>query len=128
KKTMAVHIVFFVVGVFLWTFLEYTMHRFWGHTKKKNPQNPFTAEHRQHHAQFDYFAPAWKKALAALAVLTAVTLLVGFPLGWANGFAFALGLAGMYLVYEAIHSLAHKRAPINAYGRWFRMHHFYHHF
>lgn len=125
---MLLHIFFFMVGVFSWTFLEYMIHRFWGHSKKKKTLNPFTPEHRRHHAEFNYFAPAWKKGLAAVVVLAVLTLLVGLPFGWVNGFVYALGVAGMYVVYEAIHSLAHKRPPINAYGRWFRMHHFYHHF
>ncbi len=125
---MTLHILFFALGVLSWTFLEYVIHRFWGHTRKKKPLNPFTGEHRRHHAEFDYFAATWKKLMAAILVLTSVTLLIGFPLGWLNGFAFASGLAGMYLVYEAIHWLAHHSAPVNAYGRWFRMHHFYHHF
>lgn len=125
---MLLHILFFLFGFFSWTFLEYVIHRYWGHTRKKKPLNPFTAEHRRHHAEFNYFAAAWKKLISAVLVLAGVTLVVGLPFGWTYGLAFAIGLAGMYLVYEAIHSLAHKRAPINAYGRWFRMHHFYHHF
>lgn len=125
---MFLNLLFFIIGVFCWTFLEYMIHRFWGHTKKKNALNPFTAEHRRHHAEFDYFAPAHKKALAALVIGGMLTLLMSLPFGWQNGLSFSVGLIGMYLVYETIHALAHHRAPINAYGRWYRMHHFYHHF
>lgn len=119
-------IISLATGVFTWTFLEYVIHRFLGHKKKTD--NPITQEHRQHHSQFDYFAPAWKKLIMAVIILGTLTLLVGLPVGWLYGFSYSLGIAGMYLVYEALHKRAHTHAPLNAYGRWLRMHHFYHHF
>lgn len=119
---------FLLAGIITWTFMEYVIHRFWGHTKKKNPRNPFTTEHRRHHAEFDYFAAAYKKAAAAIIVLSVLTVALGIPFGWLNGFMYGIGLAGMYLTYEAIHTMAHRMAPLTIYGRWYRKHHFYHHF
>lgn len=119
-------IISLISGIFTWTFLEYVIHRFIGHKKKTD--NPITQEHKHHHSQFDYFAPAWKKLVMALLVLGVSTLLVGWPLGWVMGFFYSLGITGMYLVYEALHKRAHTHAPLNLYGRWLRMHHFYHHF
>ena len=121
-------IVFFISGVLIWTFLEYVIHRFLGHAKSKRVNTPFTKEHRRHHAEFHYFAPAWKKALTAVVVLVIFTVVIGWPMGWNYGFAFAMGLSGMYLFYEIMHWVSHQYAPKNAYGRWVRKNHFYHHF
>lgn len=119
-------LIFFVAGVFTWTFLEYFLHRYLGHWK--NGKNDFTKEHLRHHRETHYFAPAYKKAMAALFVLSALTLLLRFFIGWTAGFSFSLGLSMMYVVYEILHKRAHTHAPIGVYGRWLRKHHFYHHF
>ena len=58
------------LGVLTWSLLEYLIHRFLGHEPRTRP-NPFAAEHIRHHSEGDYFAPTWKKVLAA-ALLTAV--------------------------------------------------------
>ncbi|MCA9539410.1 MAG: sterol desaturase family protein, partial [Myxococcales bacterium] len=49
--------------------------------------------------------------------------LVGLP-----GVSFAFGFGVVYATYEVIHRRLHTAAPLNAYGRWARRHHFYHHF
>jgi len=117
---------YFTLGVIFWTILEYFLHRFLGHWKKG--KNVFTVEHLRHHRETDYFAPAYKKAIAAFIVLALSFLIFGAILGWVKGFSFAFGLALMYGIYEIIHKRSHTHAPINGYGRWNRKHHFYHHF
>jgi len=119
-------IVLFLLGVVLWTFLEYVIHRFLGH--KKNSKNIIKKEHGQHHSLAHYFVPLHKKALMATVVLIVCTLLTGAPFGLANGIAFSLGLAGMYFVYEVTHRLFHSNEPLIKYGLRMRKHHFYHHF
>ena len=119
-------LLFFLAGAFTWTILEYFLHRYLGHWKQG--KNDFTKEHLRHHRETYYFAPAYKKAIAALFVLGACTLLLRFLMGWVEGFTFSLGLSLMYVVYEILHKRAHTHAPIGAYGRWLRKHHFYHHF
>ena len=116
----------FALGAVFWTFLEYALHRGLGHNPKR--KNLFTVEHLLHHKEVNYFAAAYKKAAAAVVVIGAVTLVLGAVIGWANGFAFSIGLALMYLVYEFVHSYLHTHAPRNAYGALLRKHHFYHHF
>ena len=116
----------FFLGVFFWTILEYTLHRFLGH--KKHLKNVFTTEHLRHHREGDYFAPAYKKAIAALLVLAISTLILGLIFNWLSAFTFSFGLSLMYGVYEFLHKRAHTHAPFNFYGRWLRKHHFYHHF
>lgn len=114
-------------GALTWTLLEYLIHRFLGHHPALRP-NPFGTEHVRHHAEGDYFAPSWKKALAALATTAALwwpaTRLAGLELGA----AYLAGLMGFYAVYEWLHRREHTHAGVSAYGRWARRHHFAHHF
>lgn len=114
-----------VAGVLTWTLLEYVIHRWAGHVYKRNF---FGTEHTRHHREGDYFAAAWKKGIAAVVVLLVLTNAVGLWLGWGVGFTYAGGLTGFYLTYEWLHRREHTHAPANAYGRWARRHHFWHHF
>lgn len=123
---MASIVFFFILGFIFWTFLEYALHRGLGHNPKL--KNLFTVEHLLHHKEVNYFAAAYKKAGGAIVVVGCSTLLIGYGIGWANGLAFSIGLASMYLVYEFVHSYLHTHAPRNAYGVMLRKHHFYHHF
>jgi sterol desaturase/sphingolipid hydroxylase (fatty acid hydroxylase superfamily) len=116
-----------ILGVLTWTLLEYFIHRFLGHHPKLRP-NPFAAEHIRHHSEGDYFAPTWKKLLAA----AAATALLAWPATWllgvGPGLAYLAGLMSFYGVYEVLHRREHTHAGINAYGRWARRHHFAHHY
>ncbi len=114
------------MGVAGWTFLEYILHRFLGHWKQG--KNGFTQEHLRHHRTVDYFAPAYKKALAAVVVVGASSTLFSFLFGLTLGLAFSIGLSSMYIAYEVVHRRCHTHAPKGFYGRWVRKHHFYHHF
>lgn len=116
-----------VGGVTLWSLCEYLLHRFLGHDKRTWP-NGFAAEHTRHHSQGDYFAPAWKKGLAALAALLIVTPLAVWAAGLAHGGLFSAAFVAMYLTYEGLHRRAHTHPGLGRYGRFLRRHHFYHHF
>ncbi len=113
-------------GALTWTLLEYLIHDFLGHRGGVN--NPFGAEHVKHHATTHYFAPAWKKALAAGPVVLGAWGLLALGLGAGAGSAYAGGLAAMYVAYEVVHRRFHTRAPRGPYGRFLRRHHFHHHF
>lgn len=116
-----------LAGAFTWTFLEYTIHRWLGHDRRFR-RTPFGAEHVRHHIEGGYFAPTYKKLLAA-AVAAAVLLAPAvLALGVAAGAAFVTGLIGFYGVYEALHRLEHVTGGLGPYGRWARRHHFTHHF
>jgi sterol desaturase/sphingolipid hydroxylase (fatty acid hydroxylase superfamily) len=116
-----------VLGVLTWTLLEYLIHRFLGHEPKTRP-NPFATEHVRHHSEGDYFAPAWKKALAALAFLAVLLPPALWIAGAAHGGAYVAGLIGFYVTYEVLHRREHTHAGFTAYGRWARRHHFAHHY
>ncbi len=107
------------LGAFGWSFLEYVIHRWLGHDRRTRP-NPFATEHVRHHSEGNYFAPAWKKALAAIA---AIALLSG-PAVWLGGvgagLAFVVAFAGAYLGYEAMHRREHTHPGSGSFGRFFR--------
>lgn len=116
----------FLLGAIGWTLMEYVLHRFVFHGT--SPKRLGAREHRRHHAQVDYFAPWWQKAIAAL-VTTAILLpLLSLVAGLQNGSAATLGFIAMYLFYEVLHRRAHTHAPRGRYGRWLRKNHFAHHF
>lgn len=123
---MWIHLLTFLLGVLTWSFLEYVIHRWLGHDARLRP-NFFEVEHTQHHAHGDYFAPGWKKLLAAAIVLVAAGVPAVFLAGW-PGLSWAAGLTAFYLFYEVLHRRAHTHRGFGAYGRWVRRHHFWHHF
>ena len=116
-----------LLGVLLWTFLEYLIHRFMGHYRPWRG-NIFEQEHTRHHSQGNYFAPAWKKGGAAVLVTAILSPPAVLLVGWAPGLSFVLGFVTFYLTYELLHRLAHVHAGVGFYGRWLRRHHFHHHF
>jgi len=118
-------IVAIVLGVFTWSLLEYLIHRWLGHRFKRNP---FGVEHVRHHIEGNYFAPSFKKLIAAVvfaAVVIGPAILIA---GTTNGIAYVVGLVTFYLMYEWLHRREHTHAAIGPYGRWARRHHFHHHF
>lgn len=125
--TMGSAILAVVSGVGLWSLCEYLLHRFLGHDKRTWP-NGFAAEHTRHHSQGDYFAPSWKKGLAAAAALGVVLPLAVIAAGWSLGALFSGAFVAMYLTYEGLHRRAHTHPGLGRYGRFLRRHHFYHHF
>ncbi|MEO6776928.1 MAG: sterol desaturase family protein [Kofleriaceae bacterium] len=114
-------------GVLSWTLLEYLIHRWMGHDRRFR-RTPFGVEHVRHHIEGDYFAPTWKKGIAA-AILIAVLIGPAVALGGAaRGAAYVVGLVGLYAGYEWLHRREHTYAGVGPYGRWARRHHFHHHF
>jgi sterol desaturase/sphingolipid hydroxylase (fatty acid hydroxylase superfamily) len=114
-------------GILSWSFLEYVLHRFLGHDRRTMP-NFFSVEHTRHHSVGDYFAPSWKKALAAALVFSTVGPLASLALGARIGLSYTSAFVAMYLLYEIVHRRAHTHAGIGPYGRYLRRHHFHHHF
>ena len=116
-----------LAGAATWSLAEYGIHRHLGHDPKLHP-NPFSKEHRRHHATTDYFAPSYLKLVAAAGAMAVVAPAAATLLGARAGAAFGFGFASAYLSYEVLHRLAHVRGPRSGYGRWLRRHHFHHHF
>lgn len=114
------------LGAFAWTLAEYVLHRFVFHGASATRLG--AREHRKHHAEVDYFAPWWQKALAAGAAVGLIAPLAFATAGATFGAAFATGFVGLYLYYEVLHRRAHTHPPRGPYGRWRRRNHFAHHF
>ena len=106
--------------------MEYMLHRFLGHVHKG--KNFFKAEHKMHHAKANYFAPVYKKVVAAVAVSIALFLLLNVFLSALNAVSFITGFMGMYFLYERTHYRYHQKEPVAKPFIVLRKHHFYHHF
>lgn len=115
------------LGVSTWSILEYALHRFLGHDRRTMP-NFFSVEHTRHHSEGAYFAPAWKKALVAIAIAGLTFALLALIVEEALAVGYTMGVVAMYVTYEVLHRRAHTHAGIGAYGRFRRRHHLYHHF
>lgn len=115
----------FVVGIVLWTLLEYVLHRFAGHSNRLGKH--VRKEHFAHHATPDYFTSLPRKLVLAVPVLSALGAIAVPLVGWA-GLATVAGTAVGWTFYEALHKATHVRGPRNAYGAWARRHHLHHHF
>lgn len=108
-----------LTGILLWPIMEYLLHRFVGHEWKVNTL--FKREHRKHHAVKDFFAPTLYKLIAAVIVVSLITLAT-------RSLLFATSFTLMYLFYEWTHYSIHKFKPRTEWGRRMRAHHLHHHF
>lgn len=118
----------FATGVASWSASEYLIHRFMGHEWAKKHRNAFSVEHVKHHATTSYFAPSYKKGLAAVGASVVLGPAASLFAGRRRGLAFTAGYVSMYLAYELVHRRAHTHAPTGPYSRWVRRNHFAHHF
>jgi sterol desaturase/sphingolipid hydroxylase (fatty acid hydroxylase superfamily) len=114
------------VGVVLWTFLEYTLHRFAFHRRIFGKL--VAKEHLLHHAKVDHFAHWSIKLALAVPVLLTIIGLSSLLVGWQLGTSVPIGVLSGYGFYEILHRRIHVSAPLGAYGRWARRHHLLHHF
>jgi dihydroceramide fatty acyl 2-hydroxylase len=120
----------FALGVLLWTLVEYLMHRFLFHWPAEGPVGRVVTfvVHGHHHV-----TPRERSRLAATPVQfgSLGLLLAGF---WQLVFdspTWALAMAGTatgYLLYEAIHYLAHHGRPKSRLLKALVRHHLAHHY
>lgn len=133
--------IWFLLGGVGWAFSEYLIHRFVGHGPRRQPSPTwwrnllpsglaaqFNHEHLAHHADPRYFAPWWRKALAAAVALPLIGALASLLGGTHRGLPFALGYGVVYALYEVLHRRIHTSAPLGRYGRWLRRNHLLHHY
>lgn len=119
-------------GVFLWSFMEYVLHRFAFHEAKG--RNYGSREHLRHHGSDDTVLESWYLSwagvlLVGLAAIPFLGHLAGVTqLGWGVGIGYVAG----YGFYDWVHWRAHRRpipgGSFGRYERWLRKHHFTHHF
>ena len=110
----------FLAGAALWTFGEYTIHRFAFHEARG--RNYGSREHLRHHARREFSLrdnwPAW---LGVVGVGYGLARLTGWP-------SVGVGWVLAYAHYEWLHMACHLWAPRTRYGAFVRRHHFHHHF
>lgn len=119
----------FGVGLLVWTFLEYLLHRFLFHMEARTPEERFRSfmVHGYHH-EF----PNDKLRLVAPPLMSwpiaAVMLLVYHYTAGANMWILFAGTATGYIAYDWIHYYTHHFKPSNAVGKWLKQYHLLHHF
>jgi len=125
----------FMMGIFLWTFIEYTLHRFVFHfpARGKRQERIIFLFHGIHHAQPQcktrlVMPPAVSIPLAfvfyGLFYLLFVTLL-GIP--WWVHPLFAGAIFG-YLTYDMIHYATHHLPMHSGYAKFLKRYHMQHHY
>ncbi|GAP18265.1 sterol desaturase family protein [Levilinea saccharolytica] len=125
----------FLIGLFLWTFAEYTLHRFLFHYPPKTPRQEkiFFLFHGVHHAQPQcktrlVMPPVLSIPLAALfygLFYLVVAVWLHAPL-WV-GPLFSGYITG-YLLYDMIHYATHHFAMRSGYWKFIKRYHMQHHY
>jgi 4-hydroxysphinganine ceramide fatty acyl 2-hydroxylase len=120
---------FFVIGVFLWTLLEYVIHRWCFHYEPKTQwgrQLHFIV-HGVHH---DYPNDASRLVMPpSVSVPLAIFFYLVFVLIFGRSSAAVwAGLICGYLGYDMIHYATHHFAMKNAIGSWLKQYHLRHHY
>jgi sterol desaturase/sphingolipid hydroxylase (fatty acid hydroxylase superfamily) len=122
----------FALGMFVWTLLEYVLHRFVFHFKP-DPQSELQVDamwliHGVHH---DYPSDPDRLVMPPFATLVVASLL-WLPILWAFGpvynTAFFGGLVLGYVGYDLTHFWLHHAVPTSEFGKWMRKYHMVHHF
>jgi dihydroceramide fatty acyl 2-hydroxylase len=114
-------------GLLLWTWIEYSLHRFAFHWVPRSKRLRRLQSHLEHHARPD--DPRF--TVASLAFSLPVTLAVWGVLvavaGWERGAVVTTGAILGYLFYEVVHFSTHfSRLEAWPFRSW-REHHFEHH-
>lgn len=119
----------FVFGVFLWTFLEYILHRFIFHyvPKSKWGKRLHFVMHGVHH---DYPSDATRLVMAPgiSLPLGAFFYLVFWFVFSSNVNAIFAGTMFGYVCYDTIHYATHHFKLNRGIGKWLRQYHMRHHF
>lgn len=120
----------FLVGIFLWTFIEYTLHRFAFHYEPKSDWGKrfHFIMHGVHH---DYPNDATRLVMTPTVSLPLSGFFYGlywliFGFEYAN--AMFAGTAFGYVCYDTIHYATHHFKLNHGIGKWLRQYHMRHHF
>lgn len=120
--------VFFAAGLFLWTFIEYVLHRYAFHWVPRSKRLREMQLHIDHHAHpEDPHNGVTPLSFSVPVTLSIWLVLVAATGSWERGSVMCTGTVLGYLVYELVHFSTHfsrlERQPF----RYWREHHFAHH-
>ncbi len=124
-------IVFVLLGIIAWTFIEYVLHRFVYHwnTRREPFKSMVSMLHLAHHRDTDdkylIFSP-----LTVSLLLSSVLYLVFFAVtqSWSAGALMMSGLTVGYTYYEWLHYGAHHFKTHQPMYKYLRKYHLAHHF
>jgi sterol desaturase/sphingolipid hydroxylase (fatty acid hydroxylase superfamily) len=125
----------FLLGIFIWTFIEYTLHRFLFHypARGKLPERIIFLFHGIHHAQ-----PQCKTRLVMPPVVSIPLAFFFYGLfflifstilkvsWWVH--PLLAGTISGYLVYDMIHYATHHLAMHTGYAKFLKRYHMQHHY
>ena len=125
----------FVLGLFLWTFAEYTLHRFLFHHKPRTPRQEriFFLFHGIHHAQPQVktrLVMPFPVSIPMAAVICGFFYLVVAVLLRAPQWVAPLiaGFLSGYLVYDLTHYAQHHFPMRSGYAKYIKRYHMQHHY
>ncbi|WP_456488570.1 sterol desaturase family protein [Caminibacter pacificus] len=123
SKDVWASIALFVLGVIIFTFIEYAVHAWLFH--ENHPLKVFIEGHAHHHQNpFSYDAmPFFMSALIASIFVWLFHFIM--PLG--DAFAIVGGMALGYFNYGIMHHIMHRREFSSKYWRYMQEFHFVHH-
>jgi sterol desaturase/sphingolipid hydroxylase (fatty acid hydroxylase superfamily) len=121
----------FASGVFLWTLMEYILHRFIFHTEPAQHHQSKLRQfmlHGYHHEHTNdprrlVAPPIMSWPMAAIAY-TLIYILIGE----AAAQALFAGITSGYVIYDWIHFYTHHARPKTRFGKYLRRYHMEHHF
>lgn len=120
----------FFLGVFLWTFLEYVLHRFVFHYVPKTGWGK-RLHFMMHGVHHDYPSDATRLVMApAISIPLATFFYLLFWLIFGSTYVNAIFAGTMfgYVVYDTIHYATHHFKLNRGIGKWLREYHMRHHF
>ena len=108
----------FVIGLIVWTFVEYVIHAWLSHTFKTFA-TPFHNGH--HHDPRNVFAV---RTWLPLAIIWSGAVSIW---GFVTGVVFFSGILAGFAIYELLHYRIHFAVPRNSWESWLRTRHLIHH-
>jgi len=125
----------FIIGLFLWTFAEYTLHRFLFHHKPTTPRQEriFFLFHGIHHAQPQVktrLVMPFPVSIPMAAIICGLFYLILAVLLKSPQWVAPL-IAGFlvgYLVYDLTHYAQHHFAMRSGYAKYIKRYHMQHHY
>lgn len=129
KLSITTYLITFILGLLIWSLVEYLIHRFPFHVKPKSKlgrQIVYSAHGNHHDDPFDPLRGVMPIAPAILYISILYGLFyVIIPMKFLNAF-FASFLIG-YLLYDGIHYYTHHGKPKSKLGKYLRRIHLVHH-
>jgi dihydroceramide fatty acyl 2-hydroxylase len=108
----------FALGLFIWTFAEYAIHGWLGHTLTGRAAALHVVHHRDPHAVFTI--GAW---VPLVVLWTTALVLFGFS-SWIILFS---GMITGFAIYEYVHYHIHFHRPVSSIDGYLRARHLMHH-